>query len=478
MSDFALDLLAGLVLENGDRWGDVAAPFQWEDARAVLDLKAQPYHFMTRSRGGSKTGDLAGIAVAAMLAQAPPGARLYAIAADKDQGRLLLDSVDGYAARTPELRGAIEVGAYRVAAARTDALLEVLAADAPSAWGLRPWLLVADELAQWGTSGAPRRIWEATSSAVAKVDGARLVVSTTAGDPAHWARKVLDHALADPLWRVHEVRGPAPWIAVDRLAEQARRLTPQLFKRLFMNEWVAAEDRVASADDVHAALTLDGPLPPEPGLRYVVALDLGLKKDRTVAAVCHALPIYDEDERTLGARIVLDRMEVWQGSRERPVELALVEEWVAAASGSYNRAHVVADPWQAVGLAQRLRQRGIAVEEFAFSASSVGRLAGTLVQILRNRTLDLPADDDLADELVNLRLRETSPGVVRLDHDSDAHDDRAVTLALAATHLLEKHIGPLPVASSGVVGASLLGPAAESAFTGLGDASLGAFDRF
>lgn len=143
-------------------------------------------------------------------------------------------------------------------------------------------------------------------------------------------------------------------------------------------------------------------------------------------------------------------IETWQGTRERPVDLGAVEEWVAAASETYNRAGTVVDPWQAVGLAQRLRQRGVTVEEFTFSAQSVGRLASTLVQLLRGRRLDLPRDDDeLADELTNLRLRETAPGMVRLDHDADRHDDRAVALALAATRLLEGHIGPPAHASSG-----------------------------
>lgn len=221
----ALDLLAALVLENEERWGDVATPFQWDDARAILDRDGPPFQFLTRGRGSSKTADLAGIALAAMIAQAPLGARLYAIAADKDQGRLLLDSIAGYVARTPELRGAVDLGAYRVAAVRTGVILEVLAADAPSAWGLRPWLLLCDELAQWSTGAAARHVWEATSTAVAKVAGARLVVATTAGDPAHWSRRVLEHAAADPLWRVHEVPGPAPWLDEARLAEQRRRLT-------------------------------------------------------------------------------------------------------------------------------------------------------------------------------------------------------------------------------------------------------------
>jgi hypothetical protein len=240
----ALDLMYALVLEDGRRWGEAAAGFQRADAAAVLDASSPtPYHYLTRSRGGSKTADLAGMAIAAMLAQLPRGARLYGLAADRDQGRLLLDSISGYSARTPELKNALRVDSFRVTAPRSGSVLEVLAADAPGAWGLRPAFLIVDEIAQWATTDGPRRLWEATSSAVAKVRDARLVVLTSAGDPAHWAHGVLEHAVADPLWRVQEVRGPAPWLDEERLAEQRRRLPESSYRRLFLNEWTTTLPR-------------------------------------------------------------------------------------------------------------------------------------------------------------------------------------------------------------------------------------------
>jgi phage terminase large subunit-like protein len=103
---------------------------------------------------------------------------------------------------------------------------------------------------------------------------------------------------------------------------------------------------------------------------------------------------------------------------------------------------VVLDPWQMVGTAQRLQDRGIKVEEFVFSSASVGHLATTLHLLLRDRALALPDDPELLDELANVRLRETSPGVLRMDHDPDKHDDRAITLAMAAHDLLNNMPAP------------------------------------
>src|SRR6516225_1154582 len=68
MSETALDLLAALVLEDGRRWGEAAVPVQWQDSRAVLDTTSStPLHWLGRARGYSKTTDLAGMAIAAML---------------------------------------------------------------------------------------------------------------------------------------------------------------------------------------------------------------------------------------------------------------------------------------------------------------------------------------------------------------------------------------------------------------------------
>ena len=88
------------------------------------------------------------------------------------------------------------------------------------------------------------------------------------------------------------------------------------------------------------------------------------------------------------------------------------------------------------------------VVEHTFTAQSVSRLALRLHGAIRDRALALPDDAELLDELANVRLRETSPGVYRLDHDAGRHDDRAVALALAADYLLARvPFGPTRVLS-------------------------------
>lgn len=483
MTDDPLNLLAAMVLEDGRRWGSVAVDWQIEDARAVLTPGPDDprLHWLGRPKGGSKTTDVAGLGIVWLLAQAGDLDDGYVFASDQDQARRLLDRAAGLIARTPGLDDRLEVLSHSIVERRTRAKVTALAADAAGAEGILAPLILVDELPQWADTRASRGLWDAGYSSIPKVANLRFVVIGHAGVSGSWQHRLYERFQASPLWRVHDVPGPLPWVDPAVLEDQRATLTDSQYARRHLNVWSSAEDTLTTAEDLRACVTLAGPLQPVDGQRYVIGLDVGLKNDATVAVVAHAeqlgvdgrgapvqAPVMGEQEkilRTLHAeghigrdelearlggvtraearpvRIVLDRMEVWQGSRLRPVQLVDVEEWLAQASFTFNKAEVVVDPWQAVGLAQRLRGRGISVEEFTFSSASVGRLGSTLHQLFRDRALALPDDDALLAELASVRLTERTPGVLRMDHDAGKHDDRAMALALAATRLLA---GPPP----------------------------------
>jgi phage terminase large subunit-like protein len=433
----ATSVLAGLILEDGHRWGEVATEWQWADARAILEPgdDGPLLSFLTRPRSGSKTSDLAGIAAAALIDQVPPGGRAYAVAADRDQARLLVDALAGYVVRTPGLRGAINVDRY-TATTPAGARLEVIPADAASSYGLRASLFVVDELTQWPS--ANREVWTSVLSAVPKVPGCRLVVLASAGDPAHWSYTVRERARVSSAWRLHEVAGPVPWVSESALNEQRALLTDSQFARLHLNQWTASENRLVSVENLAAAVRLDGPQDYRPGVIYRIGADLGLRHDRTAIAVCHAEPVAGA---TRSRQVVLDRMIVFEGSRADEVRLAEVEAALMAAWRMYRRPKVRLDPWQAIGLAQRLRQQGVSVEEWSYSPQRYGAIATVLYTLLRDGLLNLYDDPELLDELANLRLKETLPGLVRVEHDPGRHDDRAVALGFAATALVERTNG-------------------------------------
>ena len=432
----ALELLASLMLDGG-QWGDLATPWQRRDATAVFSPRGPSLHFLTRPRGGSKTTDGAGYAVSLHLTEAPVGATSFVVAADASQAGLIIDSVRGFILRQPVLRTAMRVEARRVvfmADGERVSSLEVVPADEASAYGLRPWLVIADELAVWPETPNAKGVWAAIVSALPKVPGSRAVVLTSAGSPSHWSHKVLEQARRSKSWRVSETPGPLAWIPKEVLDEQRQLLTESQFARLHENRWVAGEDRLTTPEQVRACVGHEGRLPPQPGMRYVLGLDVGLVNDRTVLTVAHG------ERRDGDVVVVVDHQEVWQGTKTNPVDLSDVEAVCRETLRQYP-GRVIFDPWQSVHLAQRLRARGIRVEEFTFSSASVGRLALTLYRLLRDRLLDLPDDDDLVDELSSVVLRENQPGSYRIDTTGEGHDDRVISLALCAQKLASQPAG-------------------------------------
>jgi len=429
----ALNLLAALVLDTGEPWGATATRVQWEDAEAILAEGEPRRHWLGRSRGYSKTTDVAALLLV-LLTSLAPGSECVAAAADADQAAILTRRMRGLIMRTPGLAGQFDIQTRRVTFRKTGSFVEVLAADGASAWGLSPAVVVLDEFPFWHDTENARELFDALVTALPKRPGSRLIVMGTAGDPSSWAAKIYEAALADPeAWRVSEPTGPPPWMSPAEVELERKRLLPSTFARLFQNRWQSGEDRLATPAEVAACVGHEGDLAPAPGHVYAMGLDIGLKSDRTALTIAHM-------ERRPEPTVVVDRVFVWQGTLDRPVDLSQVEATIFEAHQSY-RGKVVVDPYQAAHLVQRLRRRGVSMVEFTFSSASVGRLALTLFRLLRDARLDLPNDAGLLDELARVKLLEPAPGVYRIDHAHGEHDDRAISLALVAQRLVSRPMG-------------------------------------
>jgi hypothetical protein len=75
--------------------------------------------YFTRPRGRSKTSGVAGVMIADLLEEAQPHSRSYAVAVDRDQGRLLVDSIVGFVESTEGLPGALRLDKWIVTGSRT-----------------------------------------------------------------------------------------------------------------------------------------------------------------------------------------------------------------------------------------------------------------------------------------------------------------------------------------------------------------------
>jgi hypothetical protein len=270
------------------------------------------------------------------------------------------------------------------------------------------------------------------------------MVTTSPGDPTHFSYQELEHARTDPLWRVSEVVGLIPWLEAARVEEQQRALPPFMFERLYLGRWSESDDRLSTLDDLRQCVQLDGSLPPVFHCDYVIGVDIGIKHDRTAVAVCHADIVDDATETGVrGVRVVVDRLERWRGTPAEPVRLRDVEVMVAELARAY-RAQVLCDPWQAIEMMQTLNEQGVHVLEHTFTADSHARIATSLYNLIRSHNLWIPDDPDLLEELARIRLKESLPGMLRVDHEPGRHDDQAIAIGMAASWLIEKRpwIGP------------------------------------
>ena len=452
-----LDIMFELVLEDGRPWGEVAVERQIDDVEAIFAKDGANKHFITRPRGGSKTSDLAGIAVSWLRAGAPRRSRGYVVASNADQAAELIDAGAGFIDRTPQL-DVLRVENERIINDDNGAWARVLPASEAGAWGKRDThLLICDEFAQWPDTRGAKRVWVAVRTTVQKTPGCQLVILTSAGEPSHWSYPIFQNAETAEDWRVSQMPGPVPWQDPAELESIRQELIaqPSMYERLILNRWTAAEDRAISPEDyesaarpciIHGAgrrvtLLLEDFEDARPGVKYVIFVDIGTVNDATVIVVAHTEPLSTEDETIRGdrhgpKRLIIDRLDRWQGTKKAPVQLSQVEEHVAGLSAQFNKARVVADPMQFVGHLQNLNKRGVKAEEFTFGATTVGQVATSLVQTFRNQLIVIPDAPVLKDELLKVKLRESSPGVTRLDHDRSSHDDQAVTLGMAAHTLI------------------------------------------
>lgn len=415
-----------ITLEDGRPWGEVAERWQVDDF-AALDSGQYRHAYLERPRGHAKTFDL-GTEAVTELVLGQPGQQLFCAAADEDQARLLFEDVVGKFRRNPLLARSVKVTQREIMVTATGSRLRVLSSDAPTAYGIRPDWIAADELAEWRR----RELWDSLWSATGKRPACRMLVITTAGwDFGGIAWEVRQIAERETDWHFSPRGQCASWIRPEWLEQQRRTLPAHVFARLHESRWIEGAGAFLTQAEVEGIF---GDLPQGHGAA-AVGLDLGVSRDAAVAAVV----------RRQGGTglLVVEALLSWQPRNGAKVDLIEVEGEVAELARRAN-GPVVLDPWQGVLLGQQLRQRGVRIMEFPFTAESRRRLFSTLLDLIRNGRLRARPHDALRRELLGLELQETASGW-RVNHRSGGHDDHAVAVALAAQQVAVRSAQDAPI---------------------------------
>jgi phage terminase large subunit-like protein len=204
---------------------------------------------------------------------------------------------------------------------------------------------------------------------------------------------------------------------------QRAELRPGTYLRLHENRWTTAETRFLEPAQVDACIDREQVmLGPWPVLPIWVGLDLGLRRDN---AGVIALTV-DGDGDPL-----LVRHRLWRPAPTQPLELQVVEDYLAALAVQYAIQLILADPWQAAGLIQRLAARGLPIQEFPQTQAGTTKMGQALWDAVTTRRLRLYPDADVRTHLLNCVAIESDRGFRIAKEKTSKKIDLAVALSLA-----------------------------------------------
>lgn len=404
---------------------------------AVAAVRDTPYmgprnFWLQMGRGHDKTS-LIGRLSSWLLAFSRRPLRAVAAAGDKEQAGLIHEFMQAEARLNPWLNEMLKFSSWR-AEGPQGSRLRVLAADAAGAFGLKEDVVVCDELTHW-----PKRdMFNTLVTGMEKRAGqALLIVITNAGVMNTWQHDVYKEAKLSPSWYVYEAPYHlASWMPIEAINERRRILPAGLAKRVYDNKWIDPAEESGFVARAEAEACVDSSLRRQDvGIRehrpYYAAIDYGPVKDRTALCVLH------EEQ----GRVVVDRLDVWQGSPDARVRIDRVEAWVEEAQKAYHGPRFVIDPYNLEGSLQKYEGL-FDIERFTPRGGQANyQLAANLRSLMVSKKIAWyplcgeilvhGRPHDLVDELCEVTLKPTSAGF-RIINEGNTHDDRVCAIGMAA----------------------------------------------
>lgn len=225
------------------------------------------------------------------------------------------------------------------------------------------------------------------------------------------------------LYWSHEHR--MPWQTLDYYDTQRAELRPNAYRRLHLNEWVRNEDEFITTTMWRSAVNLPGEPSRDQARGSVFALDGAKNGD------CYALV----GTRTRNGRVQLTHNRIW--------ELNGIELQQSEVEGEVKRLHkegvlriLYYDPYQLVGMAQRLREIGIPCEEFGQMGDRT-KADTFLYRLFNEGGIDVWDDPLLNQHITAARAKELDGQRVRIVKPKEGDPDRrkvdgAVALSMSA----------------------------------------------
>jgi hypothetical protein len=387
-----------------------------------------------KKSGKSTSAALAMIYVVVVLA-GPYGEGIV-LANDEQQAT---DRIFTSAARiiqaSPLLAASAKVTAGRIEFVSTGSTIVAISSDYASAAGSNPNFIVADEIWAFTTERSNRLLDEVIPSPARKVS-ARLITSyagfTGEGNLLEnlYRRGLQGEAIAPALYRQpgllmfwsHEP--VAPWQTAEWVEDMKRQLRPTAFARLILNQWTASEAKFIEPEAYDACVDPNGrPVLNDNRLVVFAGLDASVRHDTT------ALVATSYDHQSKRVRVIAHKL-FRPGAGD--IDFAAVEAAVMDLRERFNLRSVSFDPYQLASLAQRLRGRGVSMEEFPQTQANLTSAASNLFELIQGRNIIFYPSDEIREAVLNCAIIESPRGMRLAKERPSAKIDLAAALSFAA----------------------------------------------
>lgn len=380
-------------------------------------------------RGAAKTWGLAA-RMAWALEFAPQRSNYGWYASDTDQGRRAIEEITKHIELNPW--HTLTIQRNTVTNPTTGSTLQINSADVASGYGALYSGIAIDEIGNWANTPSAERQWQMIASTAIKKKNCVMEVITNAGNMTHWQYPLMtavkeDAAGPNPNWYFESVRKRPSWYTDDAWEAQRRMLPSPTFARLFEVQWTPESSTGVSATDLDAVTMLLGELDRRTNAYdcFVCATDLGWRHDRSSNVV-------------VARHLATGQIHVLYANSLSPADyggelpLRVVEDELLDIHRRFNLDQLVFDPREAVGLSQRLADRGMPCGRMNLGPETQDKMAKTFLQAFNQRWVRLYEHAELARDILSMEVVDRVVGLkLQAARTSGGHSDMGFAFAMA-----------------------------------------------
>ena len=384
----------------------------------------------------------------------PSGGEIYSCAADRQQAKIIFDTVKEMIRLQPELSDFLQVFRDTVFNPKNGTAYRALSAEAFTKEGLSPTFVAFDEV----HAQPNRELWDVMQLGAGARKEPLIVGITTAGvrmDSSgqeslcfslyEYGKRVASGEVDDPTffmswWEAPDDadhRNPETWKAAnpgfDDIVSKAdfesviNRTPESEFRTKRCNQWVTTSDTWLPVGSWESAVDSDRVV--EPGADVVLAFDGSFNGD------CTAIVGVTTDENP--HIFVVDCWEKPDGSdADWQVPVADVEASIREACLKFQVREIACDPYRWARTFQVLEDEGLPIVLFPQSASRMTPATTRFFEAVMNKSLTHDGDQRLARHVGNATLKADARGT-RLAKES-RYSNRKIDLAVASVMGVER----------------------------------------